>query len=207
MCGASCGEPGVRAAGTDIWAVGSDSTGPLIEDFNGTSWSQVTAPRVSGGTLNGVSALSSNDVWAVGKSTSGPLVEFFNGTSWNVQTTPTVPGGGGSLNAVTAISSTDVWAVGKSSSGDLIEQFNGTSWSIVQAPSVGAKASLSGISAASPTDMFAVGSVTEEGEAGFEHRRAVAPECNHPTLLHFERSTASMERKQRGSQVRPNRTG
>ena len=65
---------------TDIWAVGSDSTGPLIENFNGTSWSQVTAP-ITGGALNGVSALSSDDVWAVGGSTSGPLVEFFNGTS------------------------------------------------------------------------------------------------------------------------------
>ena len=145
---------------TDIWAVGSDSTGPLIENFNGTSWSQVAAPAVKGGALNGVDALSSDNVWAVGESTSGPLVEFFNGTSWKVQTTPTIPGGGGSLNAVTAISSTDVWAVGKSSSGDLIENFNGTSWSIVQAPSsIGTKGSLTGISAVSSTDIFAVGSV------------------------------------------------
>ena len=34
---------------TDIWAVGSDSTGPLIENFNGTSWSQATAPKYGRG--------------------------------------------------------------------------------------------------------------------------------------------------------------
>ena len=103
---------------TDIWAVGSDSTGPLIENFNGTSWSVVAAPAVSGGTLSGVTALSKNAVWAVGSNGSGnPLVEFFNGTSWSIQTTPTISGGRGTLNAVTAISSTDVWAVGNTGTG------------------------------------------------------------------------------------------
>ncbi len=141
---------------TDIFAVGSDSAGPLIENFNGTSWSQVTSPAVSGGALSGVSALSSKAVWAVGESTTGPLVEFFNGTSWSVQTTPTLSGGG-TLNAVDALSATNVWAVGGSTSGDLIEHFNGTSWSVVAAPASNAKASLTGISAISSTDIFAVG--------------------------------------------------
>ena len=144
---------------TDIWAVGSDSTGPLIENFNGTSWSVVAAPAVSGGTLTGVSALSKNDVWAVGSANGSPLVEFFNGTSWSIQTTPAISGGAATLNAVTAISTTDVWAVGGDSSGDLIENFNGTNWSTVTAPSTtSTKASLSGISAISSTDIFAVGS-------------------------------------------------
>ena len=143
---------------TDIWAVGSDSTGPLIENFNGTSWSVVAAPAVSGGTLTGVSALSKNDVWAVGSANGSPLVEFFNGTSWSVQASPTISGGG-TLNAVTAISPTDVWAVGNTGTsegrGQLIENFNGTSWSVVQAPS--SHGALTGISAVSSTDIFAVG--------------------------------------------------
>ena len=145
---------------TDIWAVGSDSTGPLIENFNGTSWSQVAAPAVNGGALNGVSALSSNDVWAVGESTSGPLVEFFNGTSWKVQTTPTISGGGGSLNAVTAISPTDVWAVGRqrlrTTSSRTSTARAGASSRPRHQPLQGA---LTGISAVSSTDIFAVGSV------------------------------------------------
>jgi hypothetical protein len=55
---------------TDIWAVGSQSSGPLIENFNGTSWSVVASPTVTGGSLDGVSAASSNAVWAVGSNVS-----------------------------------------------------------------------------------------------------------------------------------------
>jgi hypothetical protein len=149
---------------TDIWAVGSQpegSTGqaPLIENFNGTNWSQVNSPALSGvADLNGVSALSSKDVWAVGSDNGNPLVEFFNGTSWSVQASSTITGGG-TLNAVTAISPTDVWAVGNTGTGEsrgpLIENFNGTSWSVVQAPS--SHGALTSISAVSSTDIFAVG--------------------------------------------------
>jgi hypothetical protein len=144
---------------TDIWAAGSQSSGPLIENFNGTSWSVVPSPTVKNGELSGVSALSSTDVWAVGSNGSGaPLVEQFNGTSWSVQTQPA---SSGSLAAVTAISPTDVWAVGGSGGAELIENFNGTSWSVVQAPFSG-NASLSGISAISSTDVFAVGATAGE---------------------------------------------
>ena len=120
---------------TDIWAVGSDSTGPLIENFNGTSWSVVAAPAVSGGTLSGVTRLVQERRLGRGQATApAPLVEFFNGTSWSIQTTPAIAGGAATLNAVTAISPTDVWAVGGDSSGDLIENFNGTTWSTVTGP-------------------------------------------------------------------------
>ena len=94
----------------------------------------------------------------MGSDNGSPLVEFFNGTSWSVQTTPAISGGG-TLNAVTAISPTDVWAVGNTGTGEgrgqLIENFNGTSWSIVQSPS--SEGALTGISAVSSADIFAVG--------------------------------------------------
>ena len=159
---------------TDIWAVGSQNTSngdvaPLIENFNGTSWSVVAAPTPAGASsadFSAVSALASNNVWAVGSSitvnssgvsVSSPLVEHFNGTSWSIQTTPATAG---KLNAVTVVSATDVWAVGGTGSADLIENFNGTTWSIVQAPSPPTSApSLSGISAVSSSDIFAVGGV------------------------------------------------
>ena len=147
---------------TDIWAVGSQSSGPLIENFNGSTWAVFPSPTVTGGELFGVSALSSSDVWAVGTNGSGaPLVEFFNGSSWSVQTQPA---GSGLLKAVTAISPTDVWAVGGTGSAELIENFNGSTWSVVQAP-FGGNASLSGISAISSTDIFAVGATVGERPA------------------------------------------
>ena len=33
----------------DVWAVGSDNGDPLVEFFNGTSWSVQTSPTISGG--------------------------------------------------------------------------------------------------------------------------------------------------------------
>ena len=148
---------------TDIWAVGSQSSDPLIENFNGTTWSVVSSPTVKGGSLGGVSAASSNAVWAVGSNGSGsPLVEFFNGTSWSVQTLPAQTG---VFEAVAAISADDVWAVGQSGSGgDLIENFNGTSWSVVAAPGFSGGSNLTGISAISSTDIFASG--TQGKKAG-----------------------------------------
>ena len=64
------------ASSNAVWAVGvsvsvnsnevSVST-PLVEHFNGTSWSIQTTPTLAGGgTLNAVTAISPTDVWAVG---------------------------------------------------------------------------------------------------------------------------------------------
>ncbi len=179
---------------TDIWAVGFQGSGPttLAENFNGTSWSEVTTPNPAGTTfetLNSVSAASSNAVWAVGHSetvnsndvgVATPLVEFFNGTSWSIQATPTLAGGG-VLNSVAVISPTDVWAVGGFGSGtggfdqQLIEHFNGTSWSVVASPDSGDDGTLDSISAANANAIFAVGSV------GGEHRSAAALQFNGTT--------------------------
>jgi hypothetical protein len=58
---------------TDAWAVGSSNQGfaPLIERWNGTSWtraSTVPVPPGSTASLSSVSALSATDAWAVGTS-------------------------------------------------------------------------------------------------------------------------------------------
>jgi hypothetical protein len=90
-------------APNDVWAVGSIGSGtlkvqPLVEHFNGTTWSVVPTPTApNGSTLNGVAGVAASDVWAVGTSgsaTSPPLVEHWNGTSWSIVSTPTLPQGG-----------------------------------------------------------------------------------------------------------------
>src|SRR5438067_4164099 len=58
----------VAVSAWDIWAVGngngvSDAGQPLVEHWNGTSWTIVPSPR---GDLWSVSALSARDIWAVG---------------------------------------------------------------------------------------------------------------------------------------------
>src|SRR5262249_5938891 len=76
-------------ASNDVWAVGAQdisSTGtaqPLIEHWDGTSWSVVSSPKLKqDGALNAVTAISTNNVWAVGffDNFQGDLVEHWDGT-------------------------------------------------------------------------------------------------------------------------------
>jgi hypothetical protein len=164
------------AASNDVWAVGTIGTGampsaiqnslPLIEHFNGTSWTVVKSPIPKfGGELNGVAVVASNNVWAVGQknstSTAGgfpitvPLIEHWDGTRWSIIASPNPsPVLGAQLLGVAAISANNIFAVG---TGDLVEHFDGAKWSIVASPAFSPGGTLSAISADSGTDVWAVG--------------------------------------------------
>lgn len=174
---------GVAAiAANDIWAVGSYSNNPkmpatntLIEHWNGIKWSVVSSPSPGAlsNSLAAIAAISSNDVWAVGSSYSNgslTLVEHWNGIQWSVVSSPS-PNGGAFLNGVAAVSASNVWAVGYTIGGSarsgfsgggaqqaLIEQWNGSSWSVIASPSPSSSGnSLSGVTAVSASDVWAVG--------------------------------------------------
>src|SRR5688572_9972392 len=81
---------GVAAiASDDVWAVGAFGNldieaWQLIQHWDGTSWSQVPAPKLATpNELLAVSAVSSDDVWAVGGYDSGgqALIEHWNGSA------------------------------------------------------------------------------------------------------------------------------
>ncbi len=159
---------------SDVWAVGSSSTTvgvtytqfPLVEHFNGVSWSEVSV--VNPGTqivLRGVAALSPTNVWIVGftdNMNTAPVIEHFDGTAWSIVPSPNPGVAGSILAAITAVSPTDIWAVGSNFSKGyvaqpaLIEHWDGTRWSVVATPSGGA-GNLLGVSASSSTDVWAVG--------------------------------------------------
>ena len=170
---------GVAAvSATDAWAVGGYVTGPpfvhktLILHWNGTTWRRVPSPNPSatGNGLNGVSASSATNAWAVGTSDNGvgteqTLTEHWNGTAWTRVPSPN-PGGTTrfiTLNGVAAVSATDAWAVGGyANSADvgqtLIEHWNGTAWKQVRSPNPSSISNiLSGVSASSATNIWAVG--------------------------------------------------
>lgn len=73
----------------DAWAVGQDSSLPLILHWNGTNWA-LSSPQVVGSTdkYYGVSASAPDDVWAVGTFSNGTLAEHWNGSSWSVVPSP-----------------------------------------------------------------------------------------------------------------------
>jgi hypothetical protein len=86
---------GVTAPSSSLaWAVGAHEVSrkyhPVIEQWNGSSWSLQTSPNVGFGELQSVVATSSSNAWAVGwRSASAfgcphPLIERWNGTTWKV---------------------------------------------------------------------------------------------------------------------------
>jgi hypothetical protein len=159
----------------DIWAVGNvaiDGLGAnLFEHWDGTAWTPTTV--AIGGTLIAASSDATNDVWAVGF--SGPsgiegetLVAHYNGTIWQSVPSPNV-GANSTFNAVVALAPNNVWAVGSSVAVahdptlTLIEHYDGSQWSVVPSPNVGPNSAnqsnrLFGITAVSPTDIWAFGS-------------------------------------------------
>jgi hypothetical protein len=142
---------------TDAWAVGDMQLregghvyAPLIEHWNGTSWTVVTNPNVGqfGGFLQGIVAFSPTNVWADGAmytSNSGrsvTLVEHWNGTTWKIIQSPNVNTIYNQIYALSATGPHDIWASGTFAPDathlgihqTLIEHYNGTSWSIVPSP-------------------------------------------------------------------------
>jgi hypothetical protein len=169
---------------TDAWAVGyyttsSSLTLPLIEHWNGTSWSVVDG--AFGGQsywdrLWAVSALAPNNVWAFGTTDRHPsvVVEHWDGTTWTIVPTPTI-GYDSELDSVTALAPNNIWAVGiQLASQTLVEHWDGSTWSIVPSPSIsGAYSFLGGVSALAANDIWAVG-----GAAGSTSARTLVEHWN-----------------------------
>jgi hypothetical protein len=165
---------------TNAWAVGY-AGGPgafrtMIQRWNGSRWAVMRSPSPSSldNALFGVDTLSPTNAWAVGYDIHvtpraqyhQALIEHWNGRTWRV--VPAVHAGtqDNDLWAVIALSATNVWAVGNENIGHfrfrpLVEHWNGTAWSLVRVPSPplsGTGASLFGVAATSPHDIWAVGS-------------------------------------------------
>ncbi|HEY6737407.1 MAG TPA: hypothetical protein VI076_01035 [Actinopolymorphaceae bacterium] len=174
--------PGARlgaltaVADDDIWAVGthpddSGTTVPLIQHYDGESWTEVPAPSGNGpSALYGVSALGPNDVWAVGAQTKEgtdnvavPFVLRWNGTEWTeVGGLPDV--GNARLNGVYAAASDSVWAVGQFGENDpaVFLHWDGRAWSSVTPPvskEPGLRFNWTDVDGTGPHDVWATGSV------------------------------------------------
>jgi hypothetical protein len=176
----------------DIWAVGVYSnktvignSEPLIEHWNGTSWTIVPGsnPGSNGGYLSSIAAISAHDVWAVGNigssgnTASGyqgsqTLVEHWNGNSWSIVKSLNPGIASNTFDAVTALSANDVYAVGYTSNNfagqevqPLIEHWNGTSWNVINGQNVGTGYDkLSSVtSVPGSTRIWAVGDVEDDG--------------------------------------------
>ena len=127
-----------------------------------SSWSvNATLPGVS---LSAVTPVSATSIWAVGSddATGGAAFAHWNGMAWSVIATPvtltTV-----ALNDVIRVPNTNtLWAVGGEGfapvTGTAAAFYNGSAWVRVAVPQTGTDPNLSGVAAASSSNVYAVGS-------------------------------------------------
>ena len=170
---------GVSAAGTrNAWAVGfyrTQAAGarPLVLHWNGTAWSQVTAPAsgLPDTELNGVSTVSGREAWAVGFAGApamgqfGTLILRWNGTAWARMTSPDPGPKDSFLQGVSATAGGGAWAVGSYALSrtlrTLVLKWSVPSWTQVKSASpapAGRYNLLSGVSASGQGHAWAVGS-------------------------------------------------
>jgi hypothetical protein len=154
-------------------AVGSQSlTSPLAEAWNGTSWSLLPSPGLSGN-LYGISCVAADSCLVVGRQYTAtgsiaPLSEVWNGTGWTAQSVP-VPAGGEDavLGAVSCLTASDCTAVGvytdtaTRTGATLAEYWDGSSWVIQPTPTPHAAGAYMGVSSVS---CAAAGHCTAVGE-------------------------------------------
>ena len=205
-------------SGSDAWAVGfrggaaftNVGAKALIDNWNGTAWSQVATPATPGNTslLSGVSASGAADAWAVGrtqvnKSSFEGLALHWNGTAWSVSPgfpAALSPFGGASAAGVADIGPDDAYAIGDSAATAVgsLARWNGTAWSPVSLPlppGADSNTTLNAISATGPGDVWIVGtfldSATHQNETFSEHFNGTAwsvlpmPPVNSPNINAF----------------------
>ncbi|MFJ7156737.1 hypothetical protein ACIQUQ_17540 [Streptomyces sp. NPDC101118] len=129
-----------QAAPNDIWVVGettvsSGTTEMYVARFNGTTWTQVAAPKLTAGFdyLRNQVAGTSTDLWITGKkSADGCHTSLrFNGTVWS--TLPTC----GGLAVTTVVKYRGEWIGGGDASFGL-RKWTGAAWTPLTAPAAGA---------------------------------------------------------------------
>jgi hypothetical protein len=107
------------AVGSSSPASPSQQSAPLIEGWNGSSWTSQTAPDPSGpdSALRGVSCAGATSCTAVG----GSFAEEWDGSNWALQSiiTPVTPGDTSGLIGVSCPTSTFCAAVGHRPNAEL----------------------------------------------------------------------------------------
>lgn len=159
------------------WAIGQWANSktapvqPLVEQWNGSKWSEVPFPSLSTADtyLTGMAGVADNNLWIAGfrqvlaTKVTTTLTAHWDGTSWSTVSSPSPSSVANVVEAVFMISATDGYAVGSAfdAGGEdkpLILHWNGTSWSIDTAPAFtyGGER-LQSVWASGPTDVWAGG--------------------------------------------------
>jgi len=140
----------------NAWAGGTSGYLPLIEHWNGSSWSNVTptgrAFQTANTRVDGIGASSGTNVWASVSSGTNGYAMRWNGKSWTKYSFHQYL----TDDSIAVESRTDVWVFGLGGgSGPFARHFNGTRWRAVSLPAVPMAQTAVG-----PNDIYAVGPKT-----------------------------------------------
>ena len=186
----------------DVWLVGEGVTGSraipraFIAHWDGSRIHGVKPARLTQGkygALTSVALIAGDDVWAVGEhgragQTNRPLIEHWDGTAWTSVPSDARGGSTANLAGVDGTSSSDSWAVGwhvargTQTIAAFAEHWDGRSWTMSDIPAPGYASSLTGVSAISADDVWAVGSWA----------RSKQPQRTLPLIEHWDGSSWSI---------------
>ncbi len=143
------------AVGKYFPSAGSGDTQPVIEHWDGASWSISSSPTPPGPDywLDGVTCVSASDCTAVGGYEDATLIEHWDGMAWSIVSSPTtaVIGPNEWLTSVSCASASDCIAVGFEST----VHWDGTAWTLVS--TLGTTTALEGVACTSAANCTAVG--------------------------------------------------
>ncbi len=147
----------------DVWAVGNNTAGAVIERWNGAVWGSITPSfNTADVQLNSVKAFSANDIWVGGSQGGQPFAAIYNGAVWT-QEPIAVAGTSGAIDSISGTGANDVWFSGSQKTGigtqqGWLDHWNGsafTSYLFMGSTQAGGE-SLQAITAISPTDVWAI---------------------------------------------------
>ncbi len=164
----------------NVWAVGNSGSVTLTEHWDGRAWTVVPSPPEAGGFVTGVAVTSPTNAWLVGTYTfnddSPPFLMRWDGVQWTVVSIPLPFDSFSFLSDISADSTGDAWAVGYDQESGastwrvFTEHWDGATWSMAGGVSPAAVSEFLHVSARSPTDVWAVGTIGEDTVSGLtEH--------------------------------------
>ncbi len=131
---------------------GAFVTQPLVERWDGSTWTIQSTPTLSFATLDATSCASPSACTVVGwlsptnASGSQPLAEGWDGGEWKVESIPNPAAGFNTLSGVSCISAVACTSVGSFGSTAGVEAWDGSRWTIQSTPATGTPGGLSGLS-------------------------------------------------------------
>ncbi len=155
----------VTALGADAWAAGEGGPalyGPQIENWNGSTWENLTPAGLTTGQIEALGMSSPNNVWAAAYSNTDSYALRWNGHEWteyqfHEMVSPT---------GLVVLSTRDVWVFGVAGEYQpFIRRFDGHRWHTVASP-----VAPLGASAVTARDIWIVGGV----EPSYEYQTSYA---------------------------------